>query len=391
LISCLVYAGDQDDVLEGVRPVPGHRPSPRSEIASNQMNLGGLLRVLVTGGAGYIGSHTAVALLERGHDVTIVDSMSNSSPRSVERIAEITGREPASHILDLRDGPALRSAFEEADPDAVIHFAGLKAVGESVVEPLRYYAHNLDSTFSLLRVMGDRNVRRLIFSSSATVYGGGQEPPYAEEDGPFVATNPYGESKAMLERILSDVGIADPRWSIALLRYFNPIGAHPSGLIGEDPNGIPNNLAPYISQVAVGRLSEVTVFGADYPTADGTGERDYIHVDDLAEGHVAALGWVSEHTGVRAWNLGTGFPTSVLQLIRAFEDVTRTRIPYRIGPRRPGDLARAWADVSRAGSELGWHATRSVADMARDAWRWQSRNPNGFSEPTTKPEPMQSA
>ena len=341
------------------------------------------MRVLVAGGAGYIGSHTVVALLERDHDVTIVDSFVNSSPVAVQRIAEITGRTPACHDFDLRDEGALGRVFAEADPEAVIHFAGLKAVGESIREPLRYYTNNLDATFSLLRVMDERDCRRLIFSSSATVYGGGQEPPYAESDGPFESTNPYGQTKAMLERILSDVGVADPRWSIALLRYFNPIGAHPSGLIGEDPNGVPNNLAPYVSQVAVGRLNAVTVFGDDYPTADGTGERDYIHVDDLAAGHVAALTWVLANAGVRTWNLGTGVPTSVLELVHAFEEASGKSIAYRIGPRRAGDLPRAWAEVTRANRELGWYATRSVADMARDAWRWQAKNPNGFAEPST--------
>ena len=337
------------------------------------------MRILITGGAGYIGSHTAVALLDRGHDVTIVDDLSNSSSIAIQRIAQITGRAPVFHELDARDEEALDRVFADSSPDAVIHFAGLKAVGESVAEPLRYYSHNLDATFALLRVMEAHDVRRLVFSSSATLYGGGQEPPYAEEDGPFSSTNPYGQSKAMLERILTDIAAADPRWSIAVLRYFNPIGAHPSGLIGEDPNGIPNNLAPYISQVAVGRLPEVTVFGDDYETPDGTGERDYIHVDDLAAGHVAALSRIAEHRGVRTWNLGTGVPTSVLALIGAFEEAVGAPIPRRVGPRRGGDLARAWADVSRARAELGWKATRSVADMARDSWRWQTMNPNGFS------------
>lgn len=337
------------------------------------------MRVLVTGGAGYIGSHTVVELQERGDDVAIVDSMANSSAAAVERISQITGRVPYLHILDLRDESALERVFQETAPEAVIHFAGLKAVGESIAEPLRYYSHNLDATFSLLRVMERSEVRRLIFSSSATVYGAGQEPPYAEDDGPFVSTNPYGQSKAILERVLCDMCAANPRWSVALLRYFNPIGAHPSGLIGEDPKGVPNNLAPYISQVAVGRLDAVTVFGDDYPTADGTGERDYIHVQDLAAGHVAALGWVSVNAGVRAWNLGTGLPTSVLALIRAFERASGMPIPYRVGARRVGDLPRAWADASRAERELGWRATRTVANMAEDAWRWQSLNPEGFA------------
>ncbi|WP_288968166.1 UDP-glucose 4-epimerase GalE [uncultured Microbacterium sp.] len=338
------------------------------------------MRVLVTGGAGYIGSHTLVALLERGHEVFVIDSFANSSPRALERIEQITGRAPAYFDLDLRDDAGVDEVFSSVSPDAVIHFAGLKAVGESVAEPLRYYAHNLDSTFSLLRAMSTHGVRRLVFSSSATVYGDTRDSPYEEDGGPLDATNPYGQTKVMLERILTDVAQADPSWSIALLRYFNPIGAHESGLIGEDPNGIPNNLAPYISQVAVGRLPHVNVFGADYQTADGTGERDYIHVVDLAEGHVAALEKLNGSQGVRAWNLGTGRATSVLALIKAFEAATGTEIPYRIADRREGDLAQAWADTRRAAEELGWTASRDVETMAVDAWRWQSRNPRGYAD-----------
>ncbi|AZS47673.1 UDP-glucose 4-epimerase GalE [Microbacterium maritypicum] len=338
------------------------------------------MRVLVTGGAGYIGSHTLVALLERGHEVFVIDSFANSSPRALERVEQITGRAPAYFDLDLRDDAGVDEVFSSVSPDAVIHFAGLKAVGESVAEPLRYYAHNLDSTFSLLRAMSTHGVRRLVFSSSATVYGDTRDSPYEEDGGPLDATNPYGQTKVMLERILTDVAQADPSWSIALLRYFNPIGAHESGLIGEDPNGIPNNLAPYISQVAVGRLPHVNVFGADYQTADGTGERDYIHVVDLAEGHVAALEKLNGSQGVRAWNLGTGRATSVLALIKAFEAATGTEIPYRIADRREGDLAQAWADTRRAAEELGWTASRDVETMAVDAWRWQSRNPRGYAD-----------
>ncbi|EYT59704.1 UDP-glucose 4-epimerase GalE [Microbacterium maritypicum] len=338
------------------------------------------MRVLVTGGAGYIGSHTLVALLERGHEVFVIDSFANSSPRALERVEQITGRAPVYFDLDLRDDAGVDEVFSSVSPDAVIHFAGLKAVGESVAEPLRYYAHNLDSTFSLLRAMSTHGVRRLVFSSSATVYGDTRDSPYEEDGGPLDATNPYGQTKVMLERILTDVAQADPSWSIALLRYFNPIGAHESGLIGEDPNGIPNNLAPYISQVAVGRLPHVNVFGADYPTADGTGERDYIHVVDLAEGHVAALEKLNGSQGVRAWNLGTGRATSVLALIKAFEAATGTEIPYRIAERREGDLAQAWADTRRAADELGWTASRDVETMAVDAWRWQSRNPRGYAD-----------
>lgn len=339
------------------------------------------MRILVTGGAGYIGSHTSVALIERGDDVTIVDNLSNGSVVAIDRIEEITGVRPRFHLADVRDRAAMSDLVGETAPDAVVHFAGLKAVGESVEQPLHYYAHNLESTFSLLEAMDAHGVRRLVFSSSATVYGGGQEPPYAEDDGPLMATNPYGQTKVILERVLTDLAQADPRWSIAILRYFNPVGAHPSGLIGEDPHGRPNNLAPYVTQVAVGRLPEVVVHGDDYDTADGTGERDYIHVDDLASGHAAAVSWVAAHHGARAWNLGTGTPTSVLELIAAFRDASDRPIPYRVGPRRAGDQARSWADVSRAGRELGWRASRGIADMAADSWRWQSRNPDGFSAP----------
>lgn len=336
------------------------------------------MRILITGGAGYIGSHTAVTLINRGDDVTIVDNLSNSSTSAIDRIATITGVAPTFYRADLRDREAINRIVERAAPDAVVHFAGLKAVGESVERPLFYYEHNLVSTFSLLEAMEAHGVRRLVFSSSATVYGGGQEPPYAEDDGPFEATNPYGQTKVMLERVLTDVAGADPRWSIALLRYFNPIGAHKSGLIGEDPHGRPNNLAPYITQVAVGRLPELTVHGDDYDTADGTGERDYIHVEDLAAGHAAAVSWVAENHGSRAWNLGTGLPTSVIELVGAFRAASGRPIPYRIGPRRPGDLGRSWADVTRAGRELGWRAERGIAEMAADSWHWQTTNPNGF-------------
>ncbi|MGN8026947.1 UDP-glucose 4-epimerase GalE [Microbacterium sp. 22242] len=338
------------------------------------------MHVLVTGGAGFIGSHTAVALLERGHRVTIADDFQNSSPKVIDRIEQITGTRPGLAAVDLLDEEAFDAAFASASPDAVIHFAGLKAVGESVADPLRYYAHNLGSTFSLLKTMKRHGVRSLVFSSSATVYGDQQDPPYREDGGRLDATNPYGMTKVMLERILSDVAESEGGWHIGLLRYFNPIGAHPSGLIGEDPNGIPNNLAPYILQVAVGRLPEVNIFGDDYATADGTGERDYIHVADLAEGHVAALEKLSAVEGARAWNLGTGAGTSVRQMIAAFEAASGHPIPAIVRPRREGDLPRSWADTTRAASELGWTASRSIADMARDGWRWQSQNPNGFAD-----------
>ncbi|GAA4485822.1 UDP-glucose 4-epimerase GalE [Microbacterium panaciterrae] len=337
------------------------------------------MHVLVTGGAGFIGSHTAVALLERGHRVTIVDDFENSSPVVIDRIEQITGRRPELAQVDLLDEAAFDAVFAAAAPDAVIHFAGLKAVGESAADPLRYYAHNLGSTFSLLKAMKKHGTRTLVFSSSATVYGDGQQPPYTEDGGQLDATNPYGMTKVMLERILGDVATAEPDWHIALLRYFNPIGAHESGLIGEDPGGIPNNLAPFILQVAVGRRAEVSIYGDDYPTADGTGERDYIHVMDLAEGHVAALEQLPEVDGSRAWNLGTGSGTSVKQLIAAFAEASGRPIPSRVVPRRAGDLPRSWADTTRASVELGWKATRGIAEMARDGWRWQLQNPNGFA------------
>ena len=336
------------------------------------------MRVLVTGGAGYIGSHTILTLLERGDDVIVVDNFANSSPVALDRVAGIAGRSPRLHRMDVSDETALDAVFAAEKPEAVIHFAGLKAVGESVAEPLRYYAENLGTTFALLSTMQRHDVRTLVFSSSATVYGDHQNAPYREDGGMLDASNPYGQTKVMLERVLTDVALADPRWRIALLRYFNPIGAHESGLIGEDPRGVPNNLAPYVAQVAVGRLPEVGVFGDDYATADGTGERDYIHVVDLAEGHVAALEHLRTHEGVRAWNLGTGRATSVLELIAAFEKASGRPIPHRVLPRREGDLAQAWADTTRAEQELGWRARRGVAEMAEDAWRWQSGNPQGY-------------
>ena len=336
------------------------------------------MRVLVTGGAGYIGSHTILTLLERGDDVIVVDNFANSSPVALDRVAGIAGRSPRLHRMDVSDETALDAVFAAEKPEAVIHFAGLKAVGESVAEPLRYYAENLGTTFALLSTMQRHDVRTLVFSSSATVYGDHQNAPYREDGGMLDASNPYGQTKVMLERVLTDVAQADPRWRIALLRYFNPIGAHESGLIGEDPRGVPNNLAPYVAQVAVGRLPEVGVFGDDYATADGTGERDYIHVVDLAEGHVAALEHLRTHEGVRAWNLGTGRATSVLELIAAFEKASGRPIPHRVLPRREGDLAQAWADTTRAEQELGWRARRGVAEMAEDAWRWQSGNPQGY-------------
>ncbi|MGF3055992.1 UDP-glucose 4-epimerase GalE [Microbacterium sp. YY-01] len=337
------------------------------------------MHVLVTGGAGYIGSHTAVTLIERGHRVTIADNFDNSSPVVVDRIERITGTRPTIAAVDLLNKEALTNVFAADTPDAVIHFAGLKAVGESVAQPLRYYATNIGTTLNLVDVMREHNVHRLVFSSSATVYGDEQQPPYSEDGGHLNATNPYGQTKVMIERILADLAHAEPDWSIGILRYFNPVGAHESGLIGEDPHGIPNNLTPYILQVAVGRLNELGIFGNDYPTADGTGERDYIHVVDLAEGHVAALEKLATTTGAHAWNLGTGTPTSVLDVVAAFEKAIGKPIPYSIKPRRAGDLPQSWADTTRAEQELGWKATRDITAMARDGWRWQSENPDGYA------------
>ena len=343
------------------------------------------MRVLVTGGAGYIGSHTVVKLLNLGHDPIVVDSFANSSPVAIDRIEQITGRRPQLHTVDLVDAEATARVVADSRPDSVIHFAGLKAVGESVAEPLSYYTNNIVSTLNLLEAMQAEGVRDLVFSSSATVYGDGRTPPFREDAERLEATNPYGQTKVMIERILSDLARSDETWNIALLRYFNPIGAHPSGLIGEDPQGVPNNVAPYIAQVAVGRLPFLAVYGDDYATSDGTGERDYIHVEDLANGHVAALNALQTSGGLHTWNLGTGSATSVLQLVAAFERAAGRDIPSRIVERRPGDIAQAWADPALAAAELGWAAEFNVDDMARDAWNWQSRNPHGYQ--TAAPEP----
>ena len=339
------------------------------------------MRVLVTGGAGYIGSHTVLALIEHGHDVVIVDDFDNSKPSVVPRLESLSGARIPVHEFDLTDTDRTRAFFAAEPVDAVIHFAGLKAVGESVQRPLDYYRNNLDSTFALLAAMREHDVRRLVFSSSATVYGDHAPVPYAEDHQPLASSSPYGWTKVMNERVLTDVATATPGLKVALLRYFNPVGAHPSGEIGEDPQGIPNNLMPFVAQVAVGRRAELTVFGDDYPTADGTCERDYIHVTDLAAGHVAAL----EHLDamrepVRAFNLGSGTGTSVLELFHAFERAVGRELPYTVGPRRAGDLPAYWADPSRANTELGWRAVKSVDDMCADVWRWQSANPQGFPD-----------
>ncbi|ATA61618.1 UDP-glucose 4-epimerase [Geobacillus stearothermophilus] len=337
------------------------------------------MTILVTGGAGYIGSHTCVELLNSGYDIVVVDSFCNSKPEALNRVSEITGKEFPVYHIDLLEKKQLEEVFSSHSIDAVIHFAGLKAVGESVAIPLRYYHNNITGTLMLCEVMQAYGVKKMVFSSSATVYGTPERVPISE-DFPLQATNPYGRTKLMIEEILRDLYVSDNEWSIALLRYFNPIGAHPSGRIGEDPNGIPNNLMPYITQVAVGKLKELRVFGNDYPTVDGTGVRDYIHVVDLAIGHVKALEKVMNTTGVEAYNLGTGRGYSVLELISAFEKVTGIKIPYKIVGRRPGDVAICYADPTKAKEELGWVATRGIEEMCRDAWRWQSNNPNGYQE-----------
>ncbi len=334
------------------------------------------MRVLVTGGAGYIGSHTVVELQNQGEDVLVIDDLSNSSAEALHRVAELTGREPGFVQANVRDEVALNKAFETFQPDAVIHFAGWKAVGESTEIPLTYYRENLGSTITLLEAMAAHGCKRFVFSSSATVYGEGT-PPFTE-DMPTGATNPYGWTKLMIEQILADACAADPELAVAVLRYFNPIGAHPSGRIGEDPKGIPNNLLPFVAQVAAGRRELVNVFGDDYDTVDGTGMRDYIHVVDLAGGHLAALRAISDAPGWHVWNLGTGRPVSVLQVIKAFEQASGVPIPYRMAPRRPGDVASSYADPSKAASELGWTAERSVEDACRDTYRWQSNNPDGY-------------
>lgn len=334
--------------------------------------------VIVTGGAGYIGSHTTLALLQMGIDVVVLDNLSNSTTASLERAAQITGRSPVFVQGDIRDEALLNGLFENYPIQTVLHFAGLKAVGESVNRPLAYYDNNVTGTLTLCKAMVHAGVFRLAFSSSATVYGNPAIVPIFESVTTGMPTNPYGCSKYMIEQVLQDLANADPRWSIALLRYFNPVGAHESGLIGEDPNGIPNNLLPYIAQVAVGKLPELVVFGNDYPTADGTGVRDYIHVMDLAEGHLRALEALETRTGAHVWNLGTGHGYSVFEVIRAFEAASDRPVPYRIAPRRTGDIATCYADPSKAMRELGWKAKRGLPEMMRDAWRWQQMNPNGY-------------
>lgn len=337
------------------------------------------MAILVTGGAGYIGSHTVVQLLNDNYEVVIVDDFSNSHPTVLDRIEELTGKEVSFYELNLLDKEALTEVFEENDIEAVIHFAGFKAVGESVSKPLKYYHNNITGTLILLEVMQTFGVKKMVFSSSATVYGMDNEAPFAE-DLPTSATNPYGQTKVFIEHILSDLAVADEEWSIVLLRYFNPIGAHESGRIGEDPNDIPNNLMPFITQVAVGILDELSVFGDDYETHDGTGVRDYIHVLDLAQGHLSALDYTLEHTGVEAVNLGTGEGYSVLDVVKAFETANNVEIPYKIVERRPGDIAVGYADPTKAKELLNWEAKYSLEDMCRTSWNWQKNNPNGYAE-----------
>jgi len=337
------------------------------------------MAILVTGGAGYIGSHTVVELLNNNQEVVIVDDFSNAHPTVLDRIEELTGKDFTFYELNLLDKEPLEKVFQENDIEAVIHFAGFKAVGESVSKPLKYYDNNISGTLVLLEVMQEYGVKNIVFSSSATVYGMDNEAPFTE-DLPTSATNPYGQTKVFIELILRDLVTADNEWSAILLRYFNPIGAHESGRIGEDPNDIPNNLMPYITQVAVGKLDQLSVFGDDYDTHDGTGVRDYIHVVDLAQGHLSALDYALEHTGVEAINLGTGEGYSVLDVVHAFERANDLDIPYEIVERRPGDIAVGYADANKAKELLDWEAQLSLEDMCRTSWTWQKNNPNGYEE-----------
>ena len=336
------------------------------------------MRILVTGGAGYIGSHTCLELLNQGHEVVVFDNLSNSSEESLNRVKTLTGKDLTFYKADMLDREAMERIFSQEKIDAVIHFAGLKAVGESVAKPLEYYYNNITGTLILCDVMRKHGVKKIIFSSSATVYGDPAFIPITEECPKGQCTNPYGWTKSMLEQILTDIQKADPEWSVILLRYFNPVGAHESGMIGEDPEGIPNNLTPYITQVAVGKLKEVGVFGNDYDTPDGTGVRDYIHVMDLADGHVKALKKFEDKPDVYVYNLGTGHGYSVLDMIHAFGKAVGKEIPYVIKPRRPGDIATCYADPSKAKKELGWEAKRGIDEMCADGWKWQSMNPNGY-------------
>ena len=337
-------------------------------------------RILVTGGAGFIGSHTIVELQQAGYEVVVIDNLDNSSKVSLERVEKITGRRVAFYQVDIRDREGLSKALTEHPCDACIHFAGLKAVGESVEKPWEYYENNIGGTLTLLDVLRKHNCKNIIFSSSATVYGDPVEIPITEQCPKGQCTNPYGWTKSMLEQIMMDMQKADPEWNIVLLRYFNPIGAHPSGTMGEDPNGIPNNLMPYITQVAIGKRKELGVFGNDYDTPDGTGVRDYIHVVDLARGHVCALKAIDRKCGLAIYNLGTGHGYSVLDVVKAFEKANGVKVPYSIKPRRAGDIATCYSDPSKAERELGWKAIYGIEEMCRDSWHWQSQNPNGYKD-----------
>ena len=336
------------------------------------------MSILLAGGAGYIGSHTAVELIKARYDVVIADNYDNSCPEVINRIEIITGAKPKAYEVDVRDANAMRQVFSENEIDVVIHFAGIKAVGESVKKPIMYYRNNIDTTLTLLEMMEEYDCKNIVFSSSATVYGGDAPIPYVESMGRGKCTNPYGWTKNMMEQILEDAVYADKDMSVVLLRYFNPIGADESGLIGEDPQGIPNNLMPYISQVAVGRKEKLTIFGNDYPTADGTCRRDYIHVSDLAEGHVKAVDYAMHNKGVEIINLGTGTPYSVLEIVNAFENANEMKITYEFGARREGDLPEFWANADKAERVLGWKAERGLVEMCKDTWNWQKNNPNGY-------------
>lgn len=338
------------------------------------------MSILVTGGAGFIGSHTVVELQNSGYDVVVLDNLCNSSEKSLKRVEEITGKPVKFYKADILDKQALEEVFSVESIDSCIHFAGLKAVGESVQKPWEYYHNNITGTLNLLDVMRKHHVKNIVFSSSATVYGAPETVPVTEECPKGEITNPYGQTKAMLEQVLTDIYKADQEWNVILLRYFNPIGAHKSGKIGENPNGIPNNLMPYITQVAVGKLEKLGVFGNDYDTPDGTGVRDYIHVVDLAKGHVKAIEKIKENPGLKIYNLGTGIGYSVLDIVKNFEEATGISIPYEIKPRRAGDIATNYADATLAKKELGWVAKNGIKEMCQDAWRWQSENPNGFEE-----------
>ena len=338
------------------------------------------MAILVTGGAGYIGSHTVIELQNAGYDVVVLDNLSNSSQKSLERVEKITGKSVPFYKADILDRDALNAIFDKESIDSCIHFAGLKAVGESVAKPWEYYENNIAGTLTLVDVMRKHNVKNIIFSSSATVYGDPAFVPITEDCPKGQCTNPYGWTKSMLEQILADIQKADPEWNVVLLRYFNPIGAHKSGTIGENPNGIPNNLMPYITQVAVGKLKELGVFGDDYNTPDGTGVRDYIHVVDLAKGHVKALKKIEEKAGLNIYNLGTGNGYSVLDIVKNFEAATGVKVPYVIKPRRSGDIATCYASAEKAEKELGWKAEFGIKEMCEDSWRWQSQNPKGYEE-----------